>query len=142
MTYTSELRNFDRELHASEALTTGGLSPASLVGAYVDWAIHLVNQPGRRLALAQEAWEDGFTMWKGFLGISHEKPCAPKSGDHRFDYIDLVIHCFARLRDSISHLTFFQYRSVESFRHPFGPPFHVRASSSIVGSRPILAAVA
>ncbi len=86
MTYTSELRNFDRELHASEALTTGGLSPASLVGAYVDWAIHLVNQPGRRLALAQEAWEDGFTMWKGFLGISHEKPCAPKSGDHRFDY--------------------------------------------------------
>lgn len=37
---TVELRNFDRELHAAEALFTGGLSPASLVGAYMDWLSH------------------------------------------------------------------------------------------------------
>jgi polyhydroxyalkanoate synthase len=83
---TAELRKFDRELHAAEALLTGGLSPASLVGAYMDWASHLANQPGRRLALLQEAWADAATLWRSYLTGSQAGLPQPKPGDHRFDH--------------------------------------------------------
>ena len=42
----------DRLVHACEASFTGFLSPVSLTLAYLDWALHLANAPGRRLELA------------------------------------------------------------------------------------------
>ena len=39
----------DRSLHAAAARLTGGLSPAALTQAYLDWATHLANAPGKRL---------------------------------------------------------------------------------------------
>jgi polyhydroxyalkanoate synthase subunit PhaC len=45
----------DRSLRAVLAGYTGGLSPAALGGAYLDWAIHLAGLPGKQLALANEA---------------------------------------------------------------------------------------
>jgi polyhydroxyalkanoate synthase subunit PhaC len=42
---------FDRSLHAAVARLTGGLSPAALALAYLDWAIHLAYAPGKRLRL-------------------------------------------------------------------------------------------
>ncbi|HEY0266627.1 MAG TPA: alpha/beta fold hydrolase [Rhizomicrobium sp.] len=45
----------DRYLHAAEARYTGSLSPASLMLAYMDWALHLANAPARRLDLTKMA---------------------------------------------------------------------------------------
>ena len=39
----------DRSIHAAVARFTGGLSPAALTEAYLDWATHLANAPGKRL---------------------------------------------------------------------------------------------
>jgi polyhydroxyalkanoate synthase len=45
----------DRSLHAAVARFTAGLSPAALTHAYLDWATHLVNAPGKRLQLVDKA---------------------------------------------------------------------------------------
>ena len=45
----------DRSLHAAVARFTGGLSPAAIAAAYLDWATHLVNAPGKRLQLMDKA---------------------------------------------------------------------------------------
>ena len=45
----------DRSLHAALARFTGGLSPAALVQAYSDWAVHLAASPGKRLQLVNKA---------------------------------------------------------------------------------------
>ena len=45
----------DRSLHATVARFTGGLSPAALAEAYLDWATHLAFAPGKRLALVDKA---------------------------------------------------------------------------------------
>jgi len=44
----------DRSLHAAAARFTGGLSPAALTAAYMDWATHLAMSPGRRMHLADK----------------------------------------------------------------------------------------
>ncbi|MEC9367798.1 MAG: alpha/beta fold hydrolase, partial [Pseudomonadota bacterium] len=55
--YTSEalVELLDRVSHASLAQVTMGLSPASLAGAYLDWAAHLSYAPGKRLQLSEAA---------------------------------------------------------------------------------------
>ena len=45
----------DRSLHAATARFTGGLSPAALAHAYLDWATHLAYAPGKRLQLGDKA---------------------------------------------------------------------------------------
>ncbi|MEQ1695371.1 MAG: alpha/beta fold hydrolase [Hyphomicrobiaceae bacterium] len=45
----------DRTLHAAAARYTGGLSPAALTAAYVDWATHLAMSPGKRMQLVDKA---------------------------------------------------------------------------------------
>jgi polyhydroxyalkanoate synthase subunit PhaC len=45
----------DRSLHAGVARMTGGLSPAALAQAYLDWAIHLTFAPGKRMQLIDKA---------------------------------------------------------------------------------------
>jgi len=46
---------FDRSLRAGLGRLTASLSPAALGAAYLDWAVHLMVSPGRRLQLAQLA---------------------------------------------------------------------------------------
>jgi polyhydroxyalkanoate synthase len=41
----------DRSLHAAAARFTLGLSPAALAAAYLDWLVHLIAAPGKRLQL-------------------------------------------------------------------------------------------
>ena len=43
----------DRAVKAQMAKVTGGLSPAALAGAYLDWATHLAISPGKQVQL----WE-------------------------------------------------------------------------------------
>jgi polyhydroxyalkanoate synthase subunit PhaC len=45
----------DRALHATISHFTGGLSPAALAEAYLDWATHLAYAPGKRLQLIDKA---------------------------------------------------------------------------------------
>ena len=45
----------DRSLHAGLARFTGGLSPAALGSAYLDWAVHLAGAPGKRMRLFDKA---------------------------------------------------------------------------------------
>ncbi|HZA93167.1 MAG TPA: alpha/beta fold hydrolase [Gemmatimonadales bacterium] len=45
----------DHAAHASLARLTGGLSPAALADAYVDWAVHLAISPGKQAELAVKA---------------------------------------------------------------------------------------
>ena len=45
----------DRALHAAVARFTGGLSPAAVGNAYLDWAVHLAVAPGKRLQLMDKA---------------------------------------------------------------------------------------
>lgn len=42
----------DHAAHASLAHLTGGLSPAALTAAYMDWAVHLAISPGKQVELA------------------------------------------------------------------------------------------
>ena len=46
----------DRAFHATMARLTGGLSPAALAGAYLDWAAHLSLSPGKQIQLAEKAY--------------------------------------------------------------------------------------
>lgn len=41
----------DRSLHAATARFTGGMSPAAMAEAYLDWVTHLAYAPGKRLLL-------------------------------------------------------------------------------------------
>jgi polyhydroxyalkanoate synthase len=45
----------DRAFHATMARATGGLSPAALAGAYLDWAAHLALSPGKQMQLVEKA---------------------------------------------------------------------------------------
>jgi hypothetical protein len=44
----------DRSLNVSLAALTGGLSPAALIGAYMDWAVHLLHSPGKRWRIGEQ----------------------------------------------------------------------------------------
>jgi polyhydroxyalkanoate synthase len=46
---------FDRSLHAGLARLTGGISPAAIASAYLDWAAHVFATPGRQLELLNQA---------------------------------------------------------------------------------------
>ena len=49
--------SIDRVVHAAEARFTGSLSTISLALAYLDFAWHLANSPGRQIQLACRAFE-------------------------------------------------------------------------------------
>ena len=48
----------DRAAHALIAASTSGLSPASALLAWIDWAVHLAVSPGKNMALAAQAAHD------------------------------------------------------------------------------------
>lgn len=54
-TSTALAELLDRATHAAIAKQTMGLSPASLMGAYLDWLSHLAASPGKRLQLTEKA---------------------------------------------------------------------------------------
>ena len=69
----------DRLLHAMQSRWTGSLSPASLFLAWTDWALHVANAPGRRLALAQLAVSLSQRL------AAPERWLKPAPRDRRFD---------------------------------------------------------
>jgi len=76
----------DRSLRAMLARYTGGLSPAALGGACLDWAIHLAQLPGKQFALGNDAIAGAFMNADFALrcGFGTEKsPC-----DHALPHDD------------------------------------------------------
>jgi len=52
----------DRSFHAAIARFTGGLSPAAVALAFADWQLHLLASPGKRAALAGEAFQHAMQL--------------------------------------------------------------------------------
>lgn len=78
----------DRARESVTAKFTGGLSPASLMLAYLDWAIHLGGAPGKQLELASKAVRKAARLGgHAISGLSEPDaaPCIePLPGDYRF----------------------------------------------------------
>jgi polyhydroxyalkanoate synthase len=69
----------DRTLHAFTGSFTGGLSPAALGGALLDWSAHLAQSPGKQFELAQSAITgamDNIVYATGCVLGHAEHPCA------------------------------------------------------------------
>jgi polyhydroxyalkanoate synthase len=76
----------DRAAHAMIAAATGGLSPASALLAWIDWAVHLAVSPGKNAALAVQALQDGLRTWPEWIpGVAALRPpAADDRSDPRF----------------------------------------------------------
>lgn len=70
--------SLDQLIHASQAQFTGFLSPPSLALAYLDWAMHLANAPGRQF----ELYQLGIAQWRRLLSRTEWRE--PERRDHRF----------------------------------------------------------
>jgi len=79
----------DRLVHALQGRFTMGMSPASLLLAYLDWQVHLLNSPGKMVELAQNAAAKAVPLARyateSALGRSEAAdPFAPLAQDSRF----------------------------------------------------------
>jgi len=78
----------DRLMHATEGRLTAGISPSSALLAYLDWAVHLANSPGKQGALVQKALRKSvkFSAYaERLLAGRADCPCIePLPQDHRF----------------------------------------------------------
>jgi polyhydroxyalkanoate synthase subunit PhaC len=79
----------DRSLHAAIARFTGGLSPAAVGSAYLDWAVHLAGAPGKRLQLFDKAVRKSIRFanyaTRCALEGKRSEPCIePLAQDRRF----------------------------------------------------------
>jgi len=82
--------NVDRLVHSWQARLTGGQSPTSSALAYLDWAVHLAQSPGKQLELAAKAARKSgrlarFAVRRS-LGQQVEPCITPLPQDHRFDH--------------------------------------------------------
>lgn len=79
--------DLDRAVHGSLARITQGLSPAAMMGAWADWALHLTFSPGKRLALIEKASHKGLRLAQHAAGRADcpGEPCIePLPQDKRF----------------------------------------------------------
>nr|WP_321361679.1 alpha/beta fold hydrolase [uncultured Hyphomonas sp.] len=67
---------------------SGGLSPASLALAYMDWALHLQAAPGKQLEMVQKAFRKSSRLSAYMLASMGQEECdgciEPLPGDTRF----------------------------------------------------------
>lgn len=81
-------RAIDRMREALSAQLTGGLSPASLALALIDWCMHLAAAPGKRIELVDKAARKSARL-SSYLSAAIVDPQAlpciePLPGDYRF----------------------------------------------------------
>ncbi len=79
--------SFDRLFQAWQARFSGGISPASLLLAYLDWLVHLSNTPGNQARLIEQAWRDALRLavYAARSTDPHAPACAePRPQDRRF----------------------------------------------------------
>lgn len=81
-------KSVDRLAHAMLGRMTYGISPASLMLAYFDWALHLADSPGKQLSLAHKALHNNLRFLVSTTQSCIEPhtvcPSAPIASDVRF----------------------------------------------------------
>jgi polyhydroxyalkanoate synthase len=84
------LENIDRMTNVALGQLSGGVSPASLAMAYLDWTVHLAASPGKQFQLAAKATRKAMRLGAYALSSAitgNAEPCIkPLPGDHRFDH--------------------------------------------------------
>ncbi|WP_425406663.1 PHA/PHB synthase family protein [Hwanghaeella sp.] len=87
-----KIHPIDRFLHAAEARATAGLSPASIMAAYLDWVVHLANSPGKQAELVEKAVRKNLRFaafaQQALLGRKVEPCIEPLPQDRRFQSPD------------------------------------------------------
>ncbi len=82
------LRSLDLALVAKVSRLTGGLSPAALSLAAMDWWIHLAMAPGKRASLAEQCARNAALLGTHLAALAADRdtpPCIrPLPGDNRF----------------------------------------------------------
>lgn len=90
---SGELRREDHELDkafsAMLARLTGGISPAALSMAYLDWACHLAAAPQRQIEIVRDAWYGAKQVAERSLHFADPNRgpwdlIKPQANDHRF----------------------------------------------------------
>jgi len=87
----TEVHPLDMLLQNNIAKLTGGLSPASMALAWLDWGMHIAMSPGKQMALAN-LLQKQISSWPQFLtpiftGSAEDKKSASSmSADRRFSY--------------------------------------------------------
>ena len=90
---STSINTLDRLIHAAEGKVTTGISPTSMMLAYMDWAIHLANSPGKQGELLQKALKKNSRFWNyvvkrlGHSGNITDNECCiePLPQDKRFE---------------------------------------------------------
>jgi polyhydroxyalkanoate synthase len=86
-------------VHAALARATGGVSPAAVWLAWLDWALHLAGSPGKQAALAQRISQQSQVGFTGlFPRLSEDSD--PPFNDPRFKDPDWNRWPFNLLRDT------------------------------------------
>ena len=67
----------DRVMHAWQARFTQSISPAALRLAFSDWAMHLVNAPGKQQGLVEKAARKGTRLFLYFSRRARDPQCPP-----------------------------------------------------------------
>jgi polyhydroxyalkanoate synthase len=84
------LENIDRMTNVALGQLSGGISPASLAMAYLDWTVHLAASPGKQFQLAAKAARKAMRLGAYALSSAvtgNAEACIkPLPGDHRFDH--------------------------------------------------------
>jgi polyhydroxyalkanoate synthase len=84
------LENIDRMTNVALGQLSGGISPASLAMAYLDWTVHLAASPGKQFQLAAKAARKAMRLGAYALSSAvtgNAEDCIkPLPGDHRFDH--------------------------------------------------------
>lgn len=78
----------DMTLQCLIAKLTAGISPASLILTWADWALHLTLSPGKQMELANKLQQQA-SEWPGFMADSNTPSASdknPMSADRRFAY--------------------------------------------------------
>jgi len=82
------LEQLDQMLHSAQARVTGGVSPAAVMNAYLDWFVHLANSPTNQTVLIHKAVNDGLRLMtyagRSMLGAEAEPAARRDRRDPRF----------------------------------------------------------
>jgi polyhydroxyalkanoate synthase subunit PhaC len=85
---SADLEAVDHLLNAMMAQVTGGVSPAAVASAWIDWGLNLASSPAKQVALSQQA-VSGVTRWndyflKAAMGWHPDPVADAEPGDYRF----------------------------------------------------------
>ncbi len=83
LTREQSVHPLDLALHNQLAQWTGGISPASVILAWLDWGLHLSFAPGKQMEL-QRLWQQQMAEWPLFLGQALQNcTTQPEAGDDK-----------------------------------------------------------